>query len=125
MHVRAASGGSVQAKITGGEKSPVVFSGGSVIERRYASAGNLRTNSISCVVEQLFGKVRLSEPTQADGHELVASFRLLAPQTSSRRLAVFSDINPSVDPEQVARIIIAMAREQLSKERGRNKPDSQ
>lgn len=51
---------------------------------------------------------------------MTSSFRATAkrrPQTSSRRLAVFSDINPTFDPEEIARIIIEMAREQLLKER--------
>lgn len=39
------------------------------------------------------------------------------PQKSTRRIAVFSETNPSVDPDQMAWIIIAMAREQLPKKR--------
>lgn len=45
-------------------------------------------------------------------------------RTSSRRIAVFSEINPGLEPEQIARIIIAMAQDQVSRERTHGGADS-
>lgn len=72
-----------------------------------------------------FAKLKAQRKEHPDHGELptTPSFRATAKrqqQTSSRRLAVFSDINPNLDPEAIARIIIDMAREQLSKERARD-----
>lgn len=62
---------------------------------------------------------RKPDPELSQGATERSSARLATrrPQTSTRRIAVFSEINPSVEPDQIARIIIAMAQEQLQKER--------
>lgn len=45
-------------------------------------------------------------------------------RSSNRRIAVFSEFNPDLEPEQIARIIIAMAQDQVRRERAHGGSDS-
>lgn len=47
-----------------------------------------------------------------------------ATRTASRRIAVFSEVNPDLEPELIARIIIAIAQDQVRRKRAHGESDS-
>lgn len=75
-----------------------------------------------------FGKLKSQRQSNADTSPSMTRGSLsavtTAPRTSSRRIGAFSDYNPDIDPEQIARIIIDMAQEQVRRDRANGESDS-
>lgn len=65
-----------------------------------------------------------SERCQNPGALAPARAATRRPQTSNRRIAVFSETNTHIEPDEIARIIIAIAREHLQTARPPSDSDS-